>query len=366
MNNTRRLILPNNDAINVLRDVDLKGGKFKLFGSVLTNPFSCSDIDVAVNDEKLFAYLLTYHASTKLRPMFIEDKQIFNRFEEYQSIYSDCKASNNLHPVIRYSPNYGKGNQFNLLSLKVFNRWDKVKEKFKRKNANFLVAKLFLQGIRGEDLESILLNQIKIPYHVYEVLKKYDGIITGGIWRDIFLGYEPKDIDYFLVKDEDKLVEDLKRIKLLIYAEKNYEMLTPFNLWSFCSSILPYNLEIVKFNFLSDPKQIVTTFDFLQNTFWFKPKTLEFGFFPLKEDKFNEIILEMRNGEYIEYMGQSGYLSLTPNFWMLYSDSKLPGRIKRFKNDRLLFLRKEDEERVEAFLKQRDLMKRLKRKRTIR
>jgi hypothetical protein len=320
-------------------------GLAKVIGSAL----SCdkpNDIDVIVSENdptQIFAELLFWSKAYNVHPIQVSDKD-FKNIHNLMAWNCDCVSSDTVSNLLLYGELYAdwrttKELKFNEASLKIFNNYDKslagLKKKINRGLKITDLEKFYFESLfdRYDMLNDKISSELSMFLDTYYGdiitsrrslrghLSKFKYAIAGGCIRDIILEKPIKDIDIFVVNENEynKMTDFLATVmEEIIIPESSTKKI---NLRKFKLIDTNVVLDVIHYGFACKVEHVVETFDFSINMLWYdvKYETVEGSIkYPVKD-----LLDHLRNKKLI--MGDS--------LWYKASALRALKRWGRFRRD---------------------------------
>ena len=244
------------------------------------------DVDVFTDDPGIFARLVGADPALRLHPVLLDPAVTPASELHHHMSWTYCCATADADGHVHLGRNHSRSDvlQFNPESVRQFTSARAVLA---------AAAKLVERGFRlpfeermrvwtvlGENDAALLrvmgrLIESRLNPAVLLRLREAGAVVAGGVFRDMLLGREPKDIDVFVPGSPEAwerlcsalAADGCEEIQLEKPAGKRV------NLRKYRDPATGSELDVIQYGFVQRPEHVVETFDFRLNALWWDPAT---------------------------------------------------------------------------------------------
>ena len=259
--------------------------RVRLAGSAL-DYHSPNDVDVFTDHPGIFARLLGAGPAPGLHPVLLDPKVTPVAELHHRMSWAQCCMTADATGFRYIGRNHTRSHvlRFNPESAVQFTS---------AKSVLAAAAKLVERGYRlpfeermrvwtvlGDNDDALLrvmgrLLESRLSPNVVLMLREHGAVVAGGVFRDMLLGREPKDIDVFV----PGAPEAWERLCSALAADgcEEIQLEKPngsrVNLRKFRDPATGSELDVIQYGFVQRPEHVVETFDFRLNALWRDPAT---------------------------------------------------------------------------------------------
>ena len=259
--------------------------RVRLAGSALDRP-DARDVDVFTDHPGVFARLLRADPALGLHPVLLDPEVTPVTELHHRMSWSQCCATLDATGLRYTGRSHTRSNvlRFNPESVRQFTSARVVLEaatKLVERGCRLpFEERMRVWTVLGENDDALLrimgrLAESRLSPNVLLHLREAGAVVAGGVFRDMLMGREPKDIDVFV----PGAPEAWERLCSALAADGCEEIPIDrpgggrVNLRKYRDPATGSELDVIQYGFVQRPEHVVETFDFRLNALWRDPAT---------------------------------------------------------------------------------------------